>query len=284
MLQLLSNPISLFFAFVLIVYVCQRLFQKLLVYFVNHSNNLIIDDIAFILSFLSKILAGFMIIFYITFFFNLSPAILIIFSTVILTVISLSSIQIINNLIGGLIIILFLKPYKVYDYIAISGMEGVVIEMSLNYTKIKSIDGNYILIPNRNILKSDITNFTIYKDKEAINAKITNLKRFFDDIDADVLTQYTFQLSAPIETMSLHKYAFNKVFDEFEPKFGYKPKYFTYFLGQKIDYQLIVFALSSRTIRKNLKDFKMRLIEELHSTNLKIDILKNPNTSSKETF
>ena len=259
---------------ILIVYIGQRSFQRSLVYWVKHTNSLIVDDLAFILSFFSKVVTGFLVIFLISIFFGLSDLLFLFYTTIILTLISLSSIQIINNLLSGLIIILFIKPYKVYDYVAISGMEGVVVEMSLNYTKIKSIDGNYILIPNRTVLKTDITNFTIYKEKEALN-KISNLKRYFDDIDASVLTQYTFQISAPIETMALHKYAFNHVFDDFVTKFGYKPKYFMYGLGYKIDYQIIVFALNSRTIRKNIKNFKMRLIEELHASNLKTDIIKH---------
>ena len=69
-------------------------------------------------------------------------------------------------------------------------MEGVVTEMSLNYTNFKSIDGNYIFIPNRNVLKSDITNFTKYKYEEAINAKIARLKRFLEGINTSFLTQY----------------------------------------------------------------------------------------------
>jgi hypothetical protein len=243
---------------------------------VKNTENLIFDDIAFALSLILRVSSGFIIIFLITVFFDLSIDIILFYSALIGTFISLSSIQIINNLISGLIIVLFIKPYRVFDYIAISGMEGVVSEISLNYTKIKSIDGNYILIPNRSVLKMDITNFTIYKDKEITSAKY-NLKRYFDTISANVLTQYSFQMSAPIETMHFHKYALNNVFDEFEPLFGYKPTYFMYSLGLKIDYQILVFGLSSRTIRKSIKQFKIRLIEELHSTNLGTEILKiNP--------
>ena len=268
-----NNSVLFYFILILIIiYFLQWLFQRLLIYFVHQTNSLIIDDIAFILSLGSKILAGFLMIYLATLFFNLASEILIFYSLIIGSVLTLSSIQIINNLVSGLIIILFIKPYRVYDYIAISSMEGVVTEISLNYTKIKSIDGNYILIPNRSVLKSDITNFTIYKDKEVLN-KISNLKRHFDEIDAPILNQYTFQLSAPIENMNVHRYALNLVFDEFQNKFGYRPKYFFYSLGQKIDYQIVVFALSSRTIRKNIKYFKMRLIEELHSTNLRTDVL-----------
>ena len=250
--------------------------------FVKRSNNLIFDDMAFTLNLISEVVLGFFIIFLITVFFDLPLAIFIFYSALVGTVISLSSIQIINNLLSGLIIILFIKPYRIYDYVSISGMEGVVTEITLNYTKIKSIDGNFILIPNRTVLRTDITNFTIYKEREAVTAKISNLQRYFDDINSSVLTQYTFQLSAPIETMALHTYAFNIVYDEFEPLFGYRPKNFIYSLGMKIDYQIIIFAVRSRTIRKNIKQFKMRLIEELHSDNLKTDLLQKDDSSIQD--
>ena len=249
---------------------------------VKRSDNLIFDDIAFSVSLASKVLMGFIIIFLITVFFDLSLDIFIFYSVIIGAVISLSSIQIINNLLSGLIIILFIRPYRIYDYVAISGLEGVVTEITLNYTKIKSIDGNFILIPNRTILRTDIINYTIYKEREALTAKVSNLKRYFDDIKAPVLTQYTFQMSAPIETMALHTYAFNIVFDEFESKFAYRPKNFIYSLGLKVDYQIIIFAISSRTIRKNLKLFKMRLIEELYSDHLKTEILQKDDSAIQD--
>ncbi len=284
-MQLLSIDQNLvyFIILVFVTFFLQRFFQRILNHFSSKTDNLIFYDIFFILDLVSKVLVGFIVIILIILFFDLSLDIFIFYSAIIGTIISLSSIQIINNLVSGLIIILFIKPYRIYDYLAIGGMEGVVSEISLNYTKIKSIDGTYTLIPNRTVLKTDITNFTIYKDREAVTNKIANLKRYFDDIHASVLTQYTFQLSAPIETMPLHTYAFNKVFDEFEPKFaGYRPKKFIYSLGQKIDYQIIVFAISSRSIRKNLKYFKMRLIEELHSTDLRTDILQKDDSANQD--
>lgn len=262
-----------FLILVLIIILAQRIFQKLLHYVVHNTNNLMIDDVSLTLSLGSKIFSGFLVIYISTIFFDFSNEILFGSAVIIGSIITLSSIQIINNIVSGLIIILFIKPYKVYDYVAISGMEGVVSEITLNYTKIKSIDGNFVLIPNRSILKSDITNFTIYKDKEALN-KISNLQRFYDEIKAPILNQYSFQLSAPIETMNVHKFALNNVFDEFENKFGYRPKYFFLNLGQKIDYQIVIFALNSRTIRKNIKNFRTRLISELHSTSFQTDILK----------
>lgn len=273
----------IFLALVIITIIFQRFFQKLLNRFASKTDNLIYYDVFFTLNIISKVIVGFITILLITLFFDLSLDIFIFYGAIIGTIISLSSIQIINNLVSGLIIILFIKPYRIYDYIAIGGMEGVVSEISLNFTKIKSIDGTYTLVPNRTVLRTDITNFTIYKEREAVSNKISNLKRYFDDIHTSVLTQYTFQLSAPIETMPLHTYAFNKVFDEFESNFGgYRPKKFIYSLGLKIDYQIIVFASSSRSIRKNIKYFKMRLIEELHSNDLRTDILTKDDSTNQD--
>lgn len=63
------------------------------------------------------------------------------------------------NLAGGMSV-LFTKPFALGDYVNINGNEGTVQEIRLNYTVIKTVDNKLIHIPNGDVAKAEITNFT----------------------------------------------------------------------------------------------------------------------------
>ena len=89
-----NNFVFLYFIILLIIiYFLQWIFQRSLIYFVHRTNNLIIDDIAFILSLGSKLLAGLLMIYMATVFYNLASEVLIFYSLIIGSVVTLSSIQ-----------------------------------------------------------------------------------------------------------------------------------------------------------------------------------------------
>jgi small conductance mechanosensitive channel len=64
-----------------------------------------------------------------------------------------------GNMVGG-VLILLLKPFVVGDYIIAhnGGNEGKVMEISMFYTKLYSIDNKVIIIPNGMLSNSSITN------------------------------------------------------------------------------------------------------------------------------
>lgn len=64
-----------------------------------------------------------------------------------------------QNFAGG-IVILFLKPFKVGDYIEAQGFGGTVSEIAIFTTLIKTPDNKSIFIPNGGLANGSITNFT----------------------------------------------------------------------------------------------------------------------------
>jgi hypothetical protein len=76
---------------------------------------------------------------------------------------TISSIRAINNYIAGVWIVL-IKPFSIGDYIGILDSEGVVVEITLNYTKILQRDGNISLIPNIDCTRNPITIFSVTPD------------------------------------------------------------------------------------------------------------------------
>ncbi len=69
-----------------------------------------------------------------------------------------ASSQTIGNFIAGLFL-LAARPFKVGDYIRVGTVEGIVQEITINYTKILTIGSNVVSIVNLQILQRDITNF-----------------------------------------------------------------------------------------------------------------------------
>ena len=63
------------------------------------------------------------------------------------------------NLAGGMSV-LFTKPFALGDYVNINGNEETVQEIRLNYTVIKTVDNKLVHIPNGDVAKAEITNFT----------------------------------------------------------------------------------------------------------------------------
>lgn len=64
-----------------------------------------------------------------------------------------------QNFAGGVMILLF-KPFKVGDYIAAQGHEGLVHEIQIFNTILKSLDNKVIIIPNGGLSTSSMVNYT----------------------------------------------------------------------------------------------------------------------------
>lgn len=80
------------------------------------------------------------------------------------SVIGFSSRNTISNAIAGMIL-LSSRPFKLGDRVRVGNMEllGDVIEISLIYTKIKTIKNEMVTIPNQVLLQNEITNYGGYK-------------------------------------------------------------------------------------------------------------------------
>ena len=62
-----------------------------------------------------------------------------------------------SNFAGG-VLILLLKPFKVGDYIIQGGSEGTVYEISIFYTKLKTVDNKVVVVPNGILSNNTLVN------------------------------------------------------------------------------------------------------------------------------
>ncbi len=69
-----------------------------------------------------------------------------------------------GNFLAGLFL-LAARPFRVGDYVRLGAVEGVVQEVTLNYTKVLTIGNNTVSISNLQILDREITNYTFESKK-----------------------------------------------------------------------------------------------------------------------
>ena len=65
-----------------------------------------------------------------------------------------------ENFLAG-IMLAFNRPFRVGDFVELNGHEGKVVSLNFKNTQIKTFDGKYIYIPNANIIKNPVINYTI---------------------------------------------------------------------------------------------------------------------------
>ena len=95
---------------------------------------------------------------------GLSPEVLVSISAISGAALGFASQKTIGNFIAGLFL-LAARPFKVGDYVRIGTVEGIVKEVTINYTKVLTISNNMVSISNLQILDRDITSFTYQSEK-----------------------------------------------------------------------------------------------------------------------
>ncbi len=65
-----------------------------------------------------------------------------------------------ENFLAG-IMLAFNRPFRVGDTVELDGNKGVVVTLNLRNTQIKTFDGKDIYIPNANVVKNPVVNYTI---------------------------------------------------------------------------------------------------------------------------
>src|SRR5690606_2609538 len=84
-----------------------------------------------------------------------------------------------SNFAAGLLMVIF-KPFKIGDYIEGAGTAGVVEEIGIFTTELKSPDNRKIIVPNAKLTADNITNYSV-KSERRIDVVAT--VSYGDDLD-----------------------------------------------------------------------------------------------------
>lgn len=102
------------------------------------------------------------------------------------------------NFAGGVLILLF-RPFKIGDEVVIEGSDGVVDQIDILYTRIKTYDGKMITLPNGKVSNNKIINntqlpmrrvdinlhFSLHEDVDRLRELLTNTMKKHPDIIKD---------------------------------------------------------------------------------------------------
>jgi small-conductance mechanosensitive channel len=160
------------------------------------------------------------------------------------TALGLAFSQALGNIVSGLYV-LAARPFRVGDYVRIGSVEGVVREVTLNYTRVLMSDESVQLVPNSKVVSSEVTNFRVdveeliesREEEVQISLEDGEERSYIGKID-DVLDKlrdmatgieayrYTFDLTIHMsrdhQAMQDH---FDKVCEEYENIFLTRPTY-----------------------------------------------------------
>jgi small conductance mechanosensitive channel len=102
-------------------------------------------------------------------------------SAVLGLIIGFASQRTLGNFVAGLLIA-FTQPLRLGDRVTVDGVEGVVEEIGLTYTFIRTPDGARLVIPNEKLASDTILNFTIRSPEKV--AEVTVQVPLAQDLDA----------------------------------------------------------------------------------------------------
>ena len=254
------KPLLLIFSIVIILLI-YFLISRILTRFAKRNQNVYLDDLSTGIKLVSRFFAGYFIIVTFGLYFNLAQNIVLILTGIVATIVTLSSVKIINNFLAGIVIIV-LQPFEVNDYVNINGYEGRITKITLNYTKMVTLNNAYVLLPNGTILHADLVNYTIHKKPEKKdNTYLDNAQNILIPFIGDKITRYNFQISLDFLTSTKVLPKMREVCQKYTETFGYEPKFFLFDMGWKLFYQVQISSDDSEIIRTNLKDFRNTLLK-----------------------
>lgn len=91
--------------------------------------------------------------------------------------------DILHNLVSGLIVS-FERPIHVGDTIQVGDLQGVVSEIGVRSSKIRTFDGSEVILPNGDLLSKQVINWTLTDQKRRLEIKI---KTSFDANPREVI-------------------------------------------------------------------------------------------------
>ena len=195
------------------------------------------------------------------------------------TAIGLAFSQSMSNLLGG-IYVLGARPFRVGDYVVIADAEGLVIEITLNYTRLLQKNHTRMNVPNSKVVTSNVKNFRVRVDdyiaEREIQVEEDKKNRKSKKIDAAVGTlrtltkgeeiyRRTFDVNVNINFDSMKARArFDELCEEFSSRFLEKPEYiFSYNQLYGITYSFAYIVKNPKRILFEGLEFEQAVAEAI---------------------
>lgn len=94
--------------------------------------------------------------------------------------------DVLGNIAGGLVV-LMTHPFNHGDYVSINGMDGTVSQIHINHTRLNTLNGEIIIIPNKEVSSSKVINYTHLGARRITTAVCASYDSPTDDVRAALL-------------------------------------------------------------------------------------------------
>ncbi len=109
--------------------------------------------------------------------FNLDLSTVLVSSAVLTAIIGLALQDLLSNVLAGVALHIE-KPFKVGDWVQVAGQQGEVAGISWRATRIKTLENNFVIIPNNSISQAEIINYT---EPEPVQGRFLNIGASYND-------------------------------------------------------------------------------------------------------
>jgi len=119
---------------------------------------------------------------------------LLVSSAVVSAVIGLALQDVLGNVVAGVALHVG-KPFKVGDWVKVSDQVGAVVQTSWRSTRIRTLDGDFVIIPNGNVSKEEIVNYSAPNPRHAQYVNVGTRYELAPNKVKEVIVQAALQTS-----------------------------------------------------------------------------------------
>ena len=189
------------------------------------------------------------------------------------TAVGLAFSRSLSNLVSGLYVFAS-RPFRVGDYIRLGSMEGIVRDITLNYTRLTKPDLTTELIPNSDIVESKLTNFRVRAEDYLTQEKEEGRRGYFGAAmetfktftTGEEVYRYTFEVMVHRQyDVSTVRPRLEEVVEKWENEFLTSPE--MYYSANDYNGVAFGFAIIVKDPKKLLQegaDFQEELVRAVH--------------------
>ncbi|MDX1798087.1 MAG: mechanosensitive ion channel [Candidatus Lokiarchaeia archaeon] len=200
-------------------------------------------------------------------------------------IIGFASTQVVSQFVAG-IYLLSSRPFRVNDLVNINGIDGLILEIGLNFTTLQKFSGTIVKIPNKTILDAEVLKYTVKLTPEILNsigspikkkkqlletnektmAKKTKIKKDIskklklNDLKGIILEneiiRYTFEIAVDLDRLPEKTIeAVNTICNKHKNIYQYRPQFIVSYIYWRVHFRFKIYCNNPLIIIRNHSHF-----------------------------
>ena len=209
-------------------------------------------------------------------------------------IIGFASTQVVSQFIAG-IYLLSSRPFKVNDLVNINGIDGLILEIGLNFTTLQKFSGTIVKIPNKTILDTEVLKYTVNLTQDILNSigspidkknlileaskkyikedkkskkslskklKLSDLKSILKNYE---IIRYTFEIAVDLDQVPERTIkAIEEVCERYKIIYQYRPQFILTYIYWRVHFRFKIYCKSPFIVIKNHSHFIKELMVAIY--------------------